>query len=201
MFNKVTIATAFVAAANAGAFTADQAASFAGRQLHREEAKAFTTADIPKVSALFSVFDTNADSMVEPKEIWAAHESMSNETTKKAFMLKMDAGMRVFCGVPAKPAAGRLLRGGRKSGSKSKKGGNWMQKMKAKGKKMMNAMATKKMFMQFAMADSDFDMKVSPMEMGVLMTKMQKKMCMKYKKEQMKTRAMAWMKAGVPAEV
>merc|ERR1739838_747784 len=134
----------------------------------------------------------------------AAHKSMSDETTKKAFMMKMDAGMRVFCGVPAKAAAGRLLKGGRRGSKKSSgkgKRSNWMKKMKSKAKKMMGAMATKKMFMQFARADTDFDMKVSPMEMGVLMTKMQKKMCKKYKKEQMKTRAMAWIKAGVPAEV
>ena len=76
-----------------------------------------------------------------------------------------------------------------------------MKKMKSKAKKMMGVMGMKKMFMQFAMADTDLDMKVSPMEMGVLMTKMQKKMCKKYSKEQMKTRAMAWIKAGVPAEV
>jgi len=64
--------------------------------------------------------------------------------------------------------------------------------MKARGKKMMRAMATKKMFMKFARADTDFDMRVSPMEMGVLMTKMEKQMCKKYKKEQMKVRAKAW---------
>merc|ERR1711885_16041 len=93
-------------------------------------------------------------------------------------------------------------------GRDNKRGGNkrnnWkdkMQKMKKKAKKMMGMMATKKMFMQFSRADADFNMKVTPIEMGTFMNMKKGKMCKKYMKEQAKNRAMAWMKAGVPAEV
>merc|ERR1711907_233121 len=75
------------------------------------------------------------------------------------------------------------------------------QKMKKRAKKMMGMMATKKMFMQFSRADADFDMKVTPLEMGTFMNMQKRKMCKKYMKEQAKNRATAWMKAGVPAEV
>merc|ERR1712147_299452 len=44
----------------------------------------------------------------------------------------------------------------------------------------------------------DFNMKVTPIEMGTFMNMKKGKKCMK---EQAKNRAMAWMKAGVPAEV
>merc|ERR1711907_618192 len=70
------------------------------------------------------------------------------------------------------------------------------QKMGKRAKKMMGMMATKKMFMQFSRSDADFDMKVTPLEMGTFMNMQKKKM-----KEQAKNRATAWMKAGVPAEV
>merc|ERR1712134_138208 len=57
-----------------------------------------------------------------------------------------------------------------------------MQKMKKKAKKLMG-------------------MKATPIEMGTFMNMQKGKMCKKYMKEQAKNRAMAWMKAGVPAEV
>ena len=211
MFAKVNIATALIVAANAGAFTAEHAASFNGRQLRRgmkKDAEPFTAADIPKIQPLFSVFDTNNDSIVEPKEIWTAHKAMTgDEEGKKAFMMRMDSGMRTYCGVPQKKQAMPVSRRGRR-GRDNKRGGrgkkDWkkkMQKMKRKAKKLMGMMATKKMFMQFSRADADFDMKVTPIEMGTFMNQQKRKMCKKYMKEQAKNRAMAWMKAGVPAEV
>jgi len=171
----------------------------------------FTAADLPRIQSLFDVFDEDKDGSVEPKEIWTAHQAMSgDDVTKKAFMMRMDSGMRTFCGVPQlKAVAVPVSRRGRGKGGKSSRKGRGNGRGKAnkrgkggKGKGRKNGMkATKKMFMQFARADADFDMKVSPMEMGTLMNKMSKRMCMKYKKEQVKNRTKSWMKEGVPAEV
>jgi hypothetical protein len=170
MFNKTIIATAIVVAT-----TARRGRGRGG------ESEPFTSADLPRIQGLFDVFDENKDGSVEPKEIWAAHEAMSgDDVTKKAFMMRMDAGTRTFCGVPqvkvaAMPVSRRGRRGGKGGkGGKSSRGGRGNRgkanKRGGKGKKNGNGMkATKKMFMQFAIADADFDMQVSPMEMGTLM--------------------------------
>jgi len=109
MFNKANIAVALVGAANAGAFTASQAAGF-GRSLHRREEKTtpFAQADIPKISALFSMFDADNNSEIDPKEVWAVYKSNTDEAkpeNRENFMKKMDSGLRTFCGAPQKITA------------------------------------------------------------------------------------------------
>jgi hypothetical protein len=75
---------------------------------------------------------------------------------------------------------------------------------KAKMMKMMfglgGRMKVAKLFMPFSKADSNNDMKVTPMEMGAFMNKMSKKVCRKYKKMEMKLNAKKWIEAGMPAE-
>jgi hypothetical protein len=219
MFNKANIVSALIVAANASAFTANMASGF-GRQLRRgnkEPETPFTAADIPRISGLFAMFDADSNSSVEPKEIWAMYQSNKDATVeaRMEFMKKMDSNMRTFCGVPQKPVSavpvsrrgGRGRKGGKKGGKKNKKMGKWGKKAKMmmkKAKGMMwglgGKMKVAKLFAPFSAADTDKDMKVSPMEMGVFMNKKARKMCKKYKKEQMKLNTMKWVEAGMPAE-
>merc|ERR1712216_443445 len=110
MFNKTTAVIALVGAANATAFTASQSAGMGRSLRHRghEKREPFTAADIPKINTLFSMFDANKDSVIDPKEVWAVYKSNTDEDkpeNRKNFMKKMDSGLRQFCGVPQKVEA------------------------------------------------------------------------------------------------
>ena len=210
MFNKANIAAALIVAANAGAFTPNQAAGF--RQL-RQKAEPFTAADIPRISGLFAQFDADSNSEISPKEIWAVYKSNTDEAkpeNKVAFMKAMDSNLRTFCGVDQRVEEAKAVpvsRRGKRGGKKGGKNGKWMKKM-MKGKKMMKKMMfglggrmkVAKLFMPFSKADANNDMKVTPMEMGAFMNKMSKKVCKKYMKMQMKINAKKWIEAGMPAE-
>jgi len=219
MFNKTNVAMALAGAANAGAFTANQASGFgAARSLHEKRAE-FTNADIPKISALFGMFDANNDSVIEPKEVYAVYESNTDEAkpdNKKNFMKKMDSGMRTFCGVPQKEAeateiateAGANVE--KLSAAKPKnRRSNWKKKMGKKMKKMMKrkgnmfgifgVMKMAMLFKPFSSADENGDMKVTPLEMGAFMNKKAKKICKKYKKMERKAIFKKWFEMGVPA--
>ena len=60
----------------------------------RQEAEPFAAADIPRISGLFSMFDSDLNGEISPKEIWAVYKSNTDEAkpeNRVAFKKAMDS--------------------------------------------------------------------------------------------------------------
>ena len=155
------------------------------------------------------MFDADMNGKIEPAEVYAmASKDMEDPEKGKAFMMEMDSNLRTYCGVPQRPVptsvvtearveaeavaemeglgANRRQRQYKNMNENMKKMKNKMKKMGKSGKNKMKGMMKKAgmraMFKKMAKMDTNGDLSVSPTEMGEMMHKGERKLCMKYKK-------------------
>jgi len=151
------------------------------------------------------MFDVDMNGKIEPAEVYAmASKDMEDPEKGKAFMMEMDSNLRTYCGVPQRPVPTSVVTEARveaeavaemeglganrrqRQNNNMKKMKNKMKKMGKSGKNKMKGMMKKAgmraMFKKMAKMDTNGDLSVSPTEMGEMMHKGERKLCMKYKK-------------------